>query len=246
VIGRNAVVEALRARVPARRLDVAQGIDQDDRIREALKRAGDQDVPINQVTKRELDQRFGPAHQGIALRAAPYQYLAPPDLLHRADQAGAPALIVALDQVTDPHNLGAVIRSAAAFGAHGVLIPERRSAPMGPTAWKVSAGAAARVPVARAANLVAALEAYKKAGLFVIGLDASGAVDAAALDLATGPVVVVVGSEGKGLARLTRAACDLTAAIPIDGATESLNAAVAGGIVLYEVAKQRRARRTNP
>jgi 23S rRNA (guanosine2251-2'-O)-methyltransferase len=134
-----------------------------------------------------------------------------------------------------------VLRSAAAFGAHGVLIPERRSAQMGATAWKVSAGAAARVPVARATNLVAAIEALKQAGVFAVGLDAKGAADSAQIDLATSPLVLVVGSEGKGLARLTREACDATVAIPIDSATESLNAAVAGGIVLYEVAKQRRA-----
>ncbi|MDR2253286.1 MAG: 23S rRNA (guanosine(2251)-2'-O)-methyltransferase RlmB [Bifidobacteriaceae bacterium] len=241
VIGRNSVVEALRANVPAIRLDIAQGIEMDERVREALDLAGARGVEIAQVTKRELDARLGAVHQGVALRVAPYQYASVRDLLARADQAGTPALIVALDQVTDPHNLGASLRSAAAFGAHGVLIPERRSAQMGATAWKVSAGAAARVPVARATNLVAALELCKQEGAFVVGLDAQGVADADRLDLATGPLVVVVGSEGKGLARLTREACDLTVAVPIDAATESLNAAVAVGIVLYEVAKQRRA-----
>jgi 23S rRNA (guanosine2251-2'-O)-methyltransferase len=241
VAGRNAVLEALRAQVPALRLEVAGGMDADDRVREAMKLAATQGLPLAQVTKAELDLRSGGAgHQGLALRVAPYEYKTPADLLRLAEETAQQPLIVALDQVTDPHNLGAILRSAAAFGAHGVLIPQRRSAEMGATAWKVSAGAAARVPVARAANLVRALEEYKQAGLFVIGLDAQGAADAANIDLAAGPVVLVVGSEGKGLARLTRQTCDLTVSIPIDSATESLNAAVAGGIVLYEVAKQRR------
>ncbi|MDR2566756.1 MAG: 23S rRNA (guanosine(2251)-2'-O)-methyltransferase RlmB [Bifidobacteriaceae bacterium] len=241
VAGRNAVLEALRAQVPAVRLEIAIGIDVDDRVREAMKLAGDAGIPIGQASKLELDQRTGGAnHQGVALKAAPYEYKSAMDLVRIAEDAAQPPLIVALDQVTDPHNLGAILRSAAAFGAHGVLIPSRRSAQMGPTAWKVSAGAAARVPVARATNLNRALEDLKQAGLFVVGLDAEGAADAANLDLAAGPVVLVVGSEGKGLARLTRQTCDLTVSIPMDAATESLNAAVAGGIVLYEAAKRRR------
>ncbi|MDR2454926.1 MAG: 23S rRNA (guanosine(2251)-2'-O)-methyltransferase RlmB [Bifidobacteriaceae bacterium] len=241
VIGRNSVLEALRAKVPATRLDVADGIERDERVREALKLAAEQGVPVAGLSKRELDQRTaGTAHQGIALRVAPYEYASPLELFRLAGESPTPPLIVALDQVTDPHNLGAVLRSAAAFGAHGVVIPERRSAQMGATAWKVSAGAAARVPVARATNLVAALQTFKQAGAFVVGLDAAGEHDAARLDLATGPLVVVIGSEGQGLKRLTREACDQLAAIPIDSGTESLNAAVAGGIVLYEIAKQRR------
>ncbi|MDR2348459.1 MAG: 23S rRNA (guanosine(2251)-2'-O)-methyltransferase RlmB [Bifidobacteriaceae bacterium] len=241
VTGRNSVLEALRAAVPAVRLDVADSIERDDRVREALRLAAGLNIPVAGVSRRELDQRTaGTGHQGIALRVAAYDYASPMELFRLADESPSPPLIVALDQVTDPHNLGAVLRSAAAFGAHGVLIPERRSAQMGATAWKVSAGAAARLPVARAANLVAALRSLKQAGAFVVGLDAAGAVDVGQLDLATGPLVLVIGSEGEGLKRLTREACDLMAAIPIDSATESLNAAVAGGIVLYEVAKQRR------
>ncbi|MDR0594886.1 MAG: 23S rRNA (guanosine(2251)-2'-O)-methyltransferase RlmB [Bifidobacteriaceae bacterium] len=241
VIGRNAVLEALRAQVPARRLEMAAGIDSDERVTEAMKLAAGAGLALAQVPKSELDQRTGGAnHQGVALRVAPYEYKTADDLVRLAEEAAQPPLIVALDQVTDPHNLGAVLRSAAAFGAHGVLIPQRRSAEMGPTAWKVSAGAAARVPVARTPNLVRALEQFKAQGLFVVGLDAQGAADAADLALAAGPVALVVGSEGKGLGRLVRQTCDLTVSIPMASGTESLNAAVAGGIVLYEVAKQRR------
>jgi 23S rRNA (guanosine2251-2'-O)-methyltransferase len=241
VAGRNAVLEALRAGVPAQRLEVAIGIDSDDRVREASRLAAAAGIGLVQTSKLMLDQHTGgAAHQGIALRVAPYEYKSPADLLRLAEDTARPPLIVALDHVTDPHNLGAVLRSAAAFGVHGLLIPERRSAQVSATAWKVSAGAAARVPVARASNLVRALEEYKQRGLFVVGLDTQGSADAAWLDLAANPVVVVVGSEGKGLARLTRQTCDLTVAIPMDSATESLNASVAAGIVLYEVARKRR------
>jgi 23S rRNA (guanosine2251-2'-O)-methyltransferase len=241
VAGRNSVLEALRAAVPAMRLEVAVGLEADERVTEAMTLAAGAGLALSQVSRKDLDLRTGGAsHQGVALLVAPYQYRAPEDLVRLAEDAAQPPLIVALDQVTDPHNLGAILRSAAAFGAHGVLVPARRSAQMGATAWKVSAGAAARVPVARASNLVSALEGYKKQGLFVVGLDADAAADAAGFGLAAGPVVLVVGSEGKGLARLTRQACDLTVAFPMTSATESLNAAVAGGIILYEAASQRR------
>jgi 23S rRNA (guanosine2251-2'-O)-methyltransferase len=243
VAGRNAVLEALKAGVPAQRLEIAHGIDSDERVREATKLAAAAGVALAQVSKYELDQRTGGAnHQGVALKVTPYHYKTPADLLRLAEEAAQPALIVALDHVTDPHNLGAILRSAAAFGAHGVVIPQRRSAQMGATAWKVSAGAAARVPVAHAPNLARTLDEYKQAGLFVVGLDADAAADAADIEIATGPVALVVGSEGKGLSRLIRQTCDLTVSIPMRGGTESLNAAVAGGIVLYEVAKQRRPR----
>jgi 23S rRNA (guanosine2251-2'-O)-methyltransferase len=235
--------------VPASRLEVAENLDLDRRVAEAVELAADSSVQLVSVTKRELDQRTGGAnHQGCALLGAPYSSATPADLLQRAADAAQPALVVALDGTQDPHNLGAVLRSAAAFGAHGVLIPARRAAQMGPAAWKASAGAAARLPVARVTNLVRALEDFKRSGLFVVGLAAAdpsvgegAAVNGPdSLELAEGPIVIVVGSEGGGLARLTRATCDLVVSVPMDGLTESLNASVAAGIVLYEVAKRRR------
>jgi 23S rRNA (guanosine2251-2'-O)-methyltransferase len=159
----------------------------------------------------------------------------------QAGEAGEPALIVALDGVTDPRNLGAVARSAAAFGGHGVLIPVRRSAGVTAGAWKSSAGALARIPVAQASNLAAALASYQEAGLFTVGLAAEGDTDISGLDLADGPVVLVVGSECRGLSRLTAQRCDVLARIPMLGAAESLNAGVAAGIALYEVARIRAA-----
>ncbi|ASU82194.1 23S rRNA (guanosine(2251)-2'-O)-methyltransferase RlmB [Nocardiopsis gilva YIM 90087] len=244
LIGRNPVVEALRAGVPATKLVMLNSLDSDDRITEAARLAGDAGVEILEVTRAELDRRCesngqpGAAHQGIALQVRPYRYWHHSDLLNAALDAEEPALIVALDSVTDPHNLGAIARSAAAFGAHGLLIPERRAAGVTMTAWKTSAGTLARLPVAQATNLTRALEEYKKAGLFVVGLDAGGDTRLDNLDLATGPIVVVVGSEGKGLSRLVRETCDAVASIPISGA-ESLNASVAAGVSLYEVARRR-------
>jgi 23S rRNA (guanosine2251-2'-O)-methyltransferase len=178
-------------------------------------------------------------HQGLALQVPPYEYLHPSDLLTKALAAPAP-LLVALDGVTDPRNLGAVVRSAAAFGAQGVLVPERRSAGMTASAWRTSAGAAARIPVARATNLVRALKELQTGGMFVVGLAADGAASLDDLEVATEPLVIVVGSEGAGLSRLVAATCDLTVSIPMAGGTESLNAGIAAAVALAEVARRRR------
>lgn len=241
VVGRNPVVEALRAAVPATALYVAERIDSDDRVRESLKLASQAGIPLMEAARVELDRvAGGPHHQGVALQVPAYTYAHPDDLLDVAD--GGPALLVALDGVTDPRNLGAVLRSAAAFGAHGVVLPSRRAAGVTATAWKVSAGAAARVPVARATNLTRALQAYRDAGLYVVGLDGEATQDLASVDLLRDPVVLVVGSEGKGLSRLVRETCDVVAAIPIGSAAESLNAGVAAGIALYEVSRARHRR----
>ncbi|MGH3380478.1 MAG: 23S rRNA (guanosine(2251)-2'-O)-methyltransferase RlmB [Actinoallomurus sp.] len=235
VTGRNAVVEALRAGIPASTLYVMTGAA-DDRIRESIKLATDAGVPLLEAGKVELDRLTDRAvHQGIALQVPEYAYAHPDDLPRR----GTPPLIVALDGVTDPRNLGAVVRSAAAFGAHGVLVPERRAAGVTAGAWKASAGTLASMPVARATNLVRALKSYQSAGLFVAGLDARGATGIDALEAASGPMVLVVGSEGKGLSRLVAETCDLLVNIPMPGKAESLNAGVAGSIALYEIARKR-------
>jgi len=240
IAGRNSVVEALRAEIPATTLYVATQIDIDDRVREALTLATGRALPILEVSRQEVDRLTdGAIHQGIALQIPQYTYAHPDDLIARATDAGEAPLIVALDGVTDPRNLGAVIRSAAAFGAHGVVVPERRSAGMTAGAWKTSAGAAARIPVAQAGNLTRALEAYQKQGLLVVGLAAGGTMDLAELEAGTDPLVLVVGSEGKGLSRLVEQTCDLTVRIPIAASTESLNAGVAAAISLYEVAQRR-------
>jgi 23S rRNA (guanosine2251-2'-O)-methyltransferase len=183
----------------------------------------------------------GALHQGVALRIPPYQYTEPKDLLEDSFKGQYSPFIVALDGVTDPRNLGAVIRSSAAFGADGVLVPERRAAGMTASAWKTSAGAATRVPVSRAINLTRELVTFKKAGCTVFGLDADGDVDLHDLDpaLVSGPIVLVVGGEATGMSRLVRDTCDQVISIPMFHETESLNAGVAAGVAMYEIARMR-------
>lgn len=241
VAGRNSVLEALRAEIPVTNVYVAHRLEGDDRTKEILQISTGRRYNLLEVTKPELDRLTdGAIHQGVALQIPPYEYSSVDDLLDVAELSGRAPLIVALDGITDPRNLGAVLRSAGAFGAHGVLVPERRAASVTASAWKVSAGAAARVPVAKVTNLVRALEQFKKAGCFVVGLDAAGDSDIGELQFSSDPLVLVVGSEGKGLGRLVRETCDAIASIPIASETESLNAGVAAGITLYEVDRIRR------
>jgi 23S rRNA (guanosine2251-2'-O)-methyltransferase len=245
VLGRNPVVECLRAGVPATALHVALGTHTDERVAEAVQLAADRGISILEVPRTDLDRITGGAlHQGIALQVPPYEYAHPDELLEVASESPEPGLIVALDGVTDPRNLGAVVRSASAFGGHGVVVPQRRAAGMTAVAWRTSAGTAARLPVARATNLTRTLREYATAGFMIAGLDAEGSVSLDDFELATDPLVLVVGSEGKGLSRLVRETCDVTVSIPLAGQVESLNASVAAGVVLAEVARQRRIRRS--
>jgi 23S rRNA (guanosine2251-2'-O)-methyltransferase len=241
VAGRNAVVEALRAAVPALALYVATGVVRDERIDEIRKRAGDSGVSMLEAGRAELDRLAGGApHQGVVLHVRPFDYVQVDDLLRRALEQTEPPLLVALDGVTDPHNLGAIARSAAAFGAHGLLLPERRAVGVTASAWKASAGTLARLPVARATNLVRALKHCAAEGLMLAGLDGRGELDLDALELAVGPLVLVVGAEGKGLSRLVGETCDVRVRIPLAGPVESLNASVAAGVALAEIARRRR------
>jgi 23S rRNA (guanosine2251-2'-O)-methyltransferase len=241
LVGRNPVAEALRADVPANALYVAIGIESDERVTEAIKAAGDRGLALLEVSRTELDRMTGGLlHQGIALQVPPFQYTELDELLARAAAAKTyTPLLVALDGVTDPRNLGAVIRSAVAFGAQGVIVPERRAAGVTAAAWRTSAGNAARIPIAQVTNLTRSLKAAQKAGLFVVGLDANATTDIYAMPTARDPLVVVVGSEGSGLSRLVGATCDLLVRIPMAGEVESLNASVAAAVTLAEVARQR-------
>ena len=243
VTGRNSVLEALRAGVPAKTLFVATKIEVDDRVKDILQLCAEAQVPTLEASRGELDRLSSDAiHQGVVLQVPPYEY---PDadelaasLIHDPD-ATRPPLLVAADGITDPRNLGAIIRSVSAFAGDGVILPERRSAGVTATAWKTSSGAAARVPVARATNLNRTLQNCKKQGYFVVGLDGGGDMSLPQLELATEPLVVVVGSEGKGLSRLVTEHCDAIVSIPIESAMESLNASMAVGITLYEIARRR-------
>ncbi|MCW2741045.1 MAG: rlmB [Blastococcus sp.] len=245
LLGRNPVVEALRARIPANALYVVTGDTSrggtDERITEAIALAADRGLPLLEVGKAEFDRMSqGALHQGIGLQVPPYDYAHPDDLIDLARNSGRPPLIVALDGVTDPRNLGAVVRSAAAFDAHGVVVPQRRAVGMTASAWRTSAGAAARIPVARAVNLGRALASYQEAGLQTVGLAGDGDVELDRYDGFADPVALVVGAEGTGLSRLVRERCDVVVRIPIDRDTESLNVSVAAGIALYAAAAARR------
>ena len=241
LVGRNPVAEALRTRIPATALYVALGIDTDERVAEAVHLAGDRLLPLLEISRAEMDRMTGGLlHQGIALKVPAFVYTELPDLLDLAGAGPAPPLLVALDGVTDPRNLGAVIRSALAFGAQGVIVPERRAASVTATTWRTSAGAAARMPVAKVTNLVRSLKQCQQAGMIVAGLDADGSTSLADLDAATEAMVVVVGSEGRGLSRLVGETCDVTVSIPMAEDAESLNASVAAAVMLAEIARRRR------
>jgi 23S rRNA (guanosine2251-2'-O)-methyltransferase len=241
VTGRNSVVEALRARIPATALYVASRIEVDDRVKEALNLANHRGIPVLEVMRPELDRLagFDSVHQGLALKVPPYEYEHPTELLDKVISRGQKPLFVALDGITDPRNLGAIIRSVAAFGGQGVIVPQRRSVGLTASAWKTSAGAAARTPVAMAANLTQTLKAFKERGVFVLGLDGGGDIQLPSIELAREPVLLVVGSEGKGLSRLVTETCDAVVSIPISAATESLNAGIAVSVALYEISKRR-------
>lgn len=239
--GRNSVAEALKAKIPATALFIAQRIEMDDRVKESIAIANGRGIPLSEVTRAEIDRMTGgdSVHQGIALQVPPYNYKHPTELLDRALSTGELPLLVALDGITDPRNLGAIIRSIAAFGGHGVVLPQRRSVGVTAAAWKTSAGAAARIPVALASNLNQTIKEYKQRGVFVVGLDGDGDVSLPNFTLADKPLLVIVGSEGKGLSRLVTENCDQIISIPISKATESLNAGIAASVALYQISSQR-------
>ena len=237
IAGRNAVVEALRAGIPARELIVATGVDIDERLEESVRLAQKSGLSIREVERRQIENMTGIAnHQGIALVAKPFQYSSQKEIFARAK---SPALFVAVDGVTDPRNIGAIARSAAAFSADGLLIPERRNAPITAAAWKSSAGAAARLPIAQVTNLVRSMQDAKDFGCFVVGLDGDADTSVEEIEIADQPLYVVVGSEGRGLSRLVRENCDLLISIPMSNTVESLNASVAMSIALYAIDRKR-------
>ncbi|RNE49862.1 23S rRNA (guanosine(2251)-2'-O)-methyltransferase RlmB [Corynebacterium alimapuense] len=242
VVGRNPVVECLHAKVPASALFVAEGTGSDDRLSEAVNIAATRGIPTIEVPRHELDKMTGNGlHQGIGLQIPPYKYSDVHTLIRDAADNAQPGMFVVLDNITDPRNLGAVIRSVAAFGGNGVVIPERRSASITAVTWRTSAGTAARLPVARETNLTRTLKEFQQNGYQVVGLDAGGEHTLDTYKNGADPVVIVVGSEGKGISRLVRETCDVIMSVPMTGWVDSLNASVAAGVVLSEFARQRRA-----
>jgi 23S rRNA (guanosine2251-2'-O)-methyltransferase len=236
IIGRNAVMEALRS---GRALDsvwVAAG-DRTGSIGPILAKCRQAGVPVKETDARKLTAKCGPNHQGIMAVAACKEYATVEDILEKAKQAGEPPFIIVCDELEDAHNLGAILRTAEAAGCHGVIVPKRHAVGLTSTVYKTSAGAVEYVPVARVSNLTETLKQLKKQGLWVYGLDMDGE-HWCRTDL-TGGVVLVVGSEGHGISRLVREQCDFILSLPMRGNINSLNASVACGIIAYEVARQR-------
>lgn len=235
LVGRNPIREALKSGRPVEKLLVAQG-DLSGAARDIIRMARDAGAVVQTVDRSRLDQIY-PAHQGMLAYVAAVDYKSLDDILALAQERGEDPFIVILDGVTDPHNLGAIIRSAECAGAHGVILPERRAAGLGPAAAKAAAGALDCLPIARVKNLNRAIDELKQRGVWVIGTAMDGE-DALTADL-TGPVALVIGSEGEGISHLTLQKCDRTLTLPMKGRIESLNASVAAGILMYEIVRAR-------
>ena len=241
--GRNAVIEALRAGTAIDKIYLAKG-ETDAALGHIASAARSKGVVVVDVDRRKLDYMSRTrAHQGVIAMAAVREYASVEDILARAEERGEPPLIVVCDELSDPHNLGAVIRTAECAGAHGVIIPKRRSAGLTAVVAKTSAGAVSHLPVARVANLPSLLKELKKAGIWVFGADAAGTVPLYEADLKgadlKGPAAIVIGSEGSGMSRLVAETCDVLVRIPMKGKLNSLNASAAAAILLYEAVRQR-------
>lgn len=238
--GRNPVREALRAGRRLRKIMLAEGVNTRQAIDEIVAAASAARVPIERVPRQVLDRMAtGRSHQGVIAEADPYRYRSWEDAVGAATERGEVPLLLAVDGVTDPGNLGSLIRSAEAAGAHAVLVPKRRAAPVTPTVEKASAGALEHLPVDLVTNLERALDRCKKLGVWVVGLEGEATTSIWECDLLTEPVVVVVGAEGKGLSRLISERADALVRIPMRGRVGSLNASVAGAVALFEVARKR-------
>lgn len=235
--GRNAVLEAFRSGRCVDKLFILDGC-QDGPVRTIAREARKKDTIINYVSKERLDQLSETrAHQGVIAQVAAYEYSTVEEILAKAEEKGEPPFLVLLDNVEDPHNLGAIIRTANLAGAHGVIIPKRRSVGLTSTVAKTSAGALNYTPVAKVTNLVRTIEKLKEKGIWFVCADMGGE-SMYRLNL-TGPIGMIVGNEGEGVSRLVREACDFTASIPMKGDIDSLNASVAAGVLAYEIVRQR-------
>ena len=239
IFGRNPVMEALKSNRTINKIWLAKG-EQKGSVREIVALAKEKRIAVQMVERSKLDKMFPHEnHQGVAASVASADYVAWQDIVDAARQKGEDPLLVILDELEDPHNLGAILRSVDAVGAHGVIIPKRRAVPLTDGVAKASAGAIEHVPVARVSNLVQVIEELKKQGILIAGADLHGEY-MHKQDL-TGPLAIVVGSEGKGLGKLVRESCDYVVSIPMQGKINSLNASVATGVLLYEVYRQRNA-----
>ena len=236
--GRNAVIEALRAGRAIDKIFIAKG-DVDKTLGHIASKARDQGVVVVEADRRKLDfMSRTKAHQGVVALAAVREYCEVKDILAVAGERGEAPFVIVCDEISDPHNLGAIIRTAECVGAHGVVIPKRRSAGLTAIVGKASAGAAEYMAIARVANIPSALKELKEAGLWVYGTAADGASQLWSTDL-TGPIALVIGSEGDGMGRLVRESCDFILSLPMKGRLNSLNASAAAAVTMYEILRQR-------
>ena len=237
IIGRNPVMEALKTGRSIDALFVSKGEKQGS-IGKILAMARSSGIPVKEVDGKKLDYMCGNAHhQGVIARVAAHSYASVQDIFDRAAEKDEPPFIIVCDEIEDPHNLGAIIRSAACAGAHGVIIPKRRSAELTYTVAKTAAGALEYMPVARVTNLAKTLDELKERGVWVYGTDMEGQTWCG--PALKGPVALVIGTEGKGMGRLVQEKCDFVLSLPLRGEINSLNASVAAGIMMFEVARQR-------
>lgn len=240
IAGRHPVLEALKAGRSLNKIWLGEQV-QRNQVAAILEEAKSRGVVVQQADKRKLDQLVpGMAHQGVVAQAAAVSYAEVDDLLARAAAKGEPPLLILLDEVEDPHNLGSVLRTADCTGVHGVVVPKRRSASLTAAVAKTSAGAVEYVPVARVANLVQTMGKLKEAGVWIAGAAGEAETEVFRANL-TGPLAIVIGNEGRGLSRLVRESCDFLVSLPMMGKINSLNASVAAGVIMYEAVRQRKA-----
>lgn len=238
IYGRNAVTEAIRSGMPVNKLLISSG-EISGSLKAIMALAKEKHIVYQFADKSKLSEISGTKnHQGVVLYTAAGNYCEISDILDKAKEAGEPPFVIILDEIQDPHNFGAIIRTADAVGAHGIIIPKRRSVQLTGTVAKTSAGASAHVSVARVSNIPAAIDELKEAGLWIAGTDLSGSVPFYKADF-SGPIGIVIGSEGEGMGTLVTKKCDFIVTIPMRGAVSSLNASVAAGVVLYEIFKGR-------
>jgi 23S rRNA (guanosine2251-2'-O)-methyltransferase len=236
--GRNAVIEALKSDRTIEQIFVAEG-DTKGSINVVLGLAKEKRIVVKEVDRRKLDQMSETgAHQGVIAMVTPYNYFDVNDILNEAETRGEKPFIIILDEIEDPHNFGAIIRSAEVCGAHGIIIPKRRSVGVTPTVYKSSAGAVEHMKIAKVSNINGVIDVLKEKGIWIYGADMTGEGYCFDADL-SGAVALVIGSEGKGISKLTKEKCDLLVKIPMVGKINSLNASVAGGIMMYEILKQK-------
>ena len=239
IFGRNPVLEVLRSERDIQKLLVAEG-SQKGSIQLVLKLAKEKNVIVQTVPKRKLDQMFSGPHQGVAVQIAAYQYAELDDLFNRAKTLEEPPFFIILDELEDPHNLGSIMRTCDAAGAHGIIIPKRRSVGLTATVAKASTGAIEHIPVARVTNLARTIDELKDAGVWIVGTDKDADQDYRQMD-GKMPLGIVIGSEGKGMSRLIKEKCDFLISLPMVGHVTSLNASVAAALLMYEVFRKRHA-----